>query len=201
MKGKVLVSGLMVLLTLPLFSCGGGSGGGGGGSATYDTVILTAALAVGSPFDSDVAKHTDATLGNCGVLGLDTVTVSPDNPNFTITSTAIAGLPAGVVSSNVRLDSVTLKYTSATLPASPAIPNQNYALSNIIVPGASATVPIRIASQAMKSSLPLSDLVCGIVAGPYSYYVTVTFEGVEILTGQARSFTTTFTINFVDFID
>lgn len=40
MKGRVLISGLMVLLVLPLFSCGGGGAGAPGSSNSSDTGIL-----------------------------------------------------------------------------------------------------------------------------------------------------------------
>ena len=205
MKGKFFISGLMVLLALPLFSCGGGTRGGG---ADYDTVTLAAALGVGSPFDSDVANHTATSLAlHCGDTSIDpdtsepwdTITFSSDDPNFTITSTPIPGLPAGVFSSNVRLDSVNL--TFAPIGASPAIPALDWALGKIIVPRTSVNIPIRIATAPMKSIPPLSDLICGAVAGPYSYNVTVKFSGVEVNTGKARSFTTNFTIDFADWID
>lgn len=190
-------------LLVPLFavaslaSCGGGGTAGGG--AVFDTVTLTAETTVGSPFDSDVAKHTDATPDNCGVPGADTVTVSADSADFTVTSTAVPNLPDGITASDVRLQSVTITYTSATIPPSPDIPAQNYALSNIITAGGSATIPVIIASQQMKSNPPLSDLICG--GGMFSYYVTVRFNGVEVNTNKAQSFETNFSINFADFID
>jgi len=198
MKGRYYSLILALIFSAVSFSgCGGG--GTGGGVAVYDTVTLTAEYTGGNPFESDVAKHTDATPENCGVTGSDTVTFSADSANFTVQSTAIPNLPDGITASDVRLKSVTITYASATDPASPAIPAQNYALSNIITAGGSATIPVTIASQLMKSSPPLSGLICG--GGPYIYYVTVRFDGVEVNTDNARSFETNFTINFADFID
>lgn len=187
---------MLIFAAASLASCGGGTGGGG---AIYDTVTLAAEYTGSSPFDSDVAKHTDATPDNCGVPGTDSVTFPPDDAEFSITSTEIPNLPNGITASDVRIQSVSLIFTSATSPASPAIVVQNYALSNVITPGGSATIPVRIASQEMKSGSPLSDLICG--GGPYSYYVTVRFSGVEVNTNNERSFETNFSINFADFVD
>jgi len=192
-------SGLLILIFVAatLSGCGGGTGGGG---AVYDTVTLTAESSGASPFDSDVAKHTNATPDNCGQEA-DSVTIFPDTVDFTISSTVIPDLPAEIIPSDVRLHSVTITYIPATTstPATPAIPSQNYALSNIITAGGSATIPVTIASQQMKSNPPLSSLVCG--GGPYSYYVTVRFNGEEVTTEKARSFETNFSINFMDFVD
>lgn len=187
---------MLIFAVASLASCGGGTGGGG---AVYDTVTLTAEYNGGNPFDSDVAKHTDATPGNCGVPDLDTVTFLPDTVDFTVRSTEIPDLPVGITSSDVRIQSVTITYTSASSPASPAIPVQNYALSNILTPGGSVTFPVTIASQIMKANPPLSGLICG--GGPYVYYVTVKFNGIEVNTNNERSFETNFTMNFADFID
>ncbi len=191
---------IVMFAAATLAGCGGGGTDGGG--AVYDTVTLKAEYAGGNPFDSDVAKHTDATPDNCGVPGVDSVTILPDSADFTITSTAIPDLPTDFTASDVRLQSVTITYVPASTatPASPAIPAQNYALGNIIPAGGSATISLPVASQVMKSSPPLSNLVCGGLPG-YSYYVTVTFNGVEVNTNKTHSFVTNFSINFADFID
>jgi hypothetical protein len=187
---------VLIFAAASLASCGGGTGGGG---AVYDTVTLTAEYTGGNPFDSDVAQHTDATASNCGVPDLDTVTFLPDSVDFNIQSTEIPNLPEGITASDVRIQSVTITYTSASSPASPAIPDQHYALSTILTPAGTATIPVTIASQTMKSNPPLSSLVCG--GGPYSYYVTVRFKGIEVNTNNERSFETNFTINFADYVD
>ncbi len=196
MKGKKL-SGLLVLLVmLPLLSCGGG--GTGGGATVFDTVDLVPSYTGASPFDSDVAKHEDASPGICGGPE-DNVTFLPDIANFTIRSTARMGIPAGTTISSVRIDTVTISYTPTT-QQSPPIPAQVYALGVVIAPGTTASIPVTIASQVfMKSVAPLSALVC--TGDSYSYRVTVRFAGQEIESGRTGSFSTDFSIIFADFID
>jgi len=192
MKKRIMIVSLMVLSSMALFSCGGG-GGVGGGAEVFKTVTLTAQSAF-NIVDSDVATHS----AGCGDAA-DTVAVTADDIDVLFTSTINPGLPASVTGSDVRLESVVVKYKPAD-STSPAIPDQKYALSAIVLANSSSlTVPIRIASQAMKLSTTLSALRC--TATTYSYFVTLEFNGVEIETGKSGTFETNLTINFADFVD
>lgn len=180
-----------LLSTVFLWGCGGGGGGG----AVYNTVTVTASSDT-TLLDSDVAKHSDVT--NCGVSGTDTITISPDDVDVTINSSTIPNLPEFVTASRVRLDKVTVIFSPAN-PTSPALPQQNYTLGTYVEPGGSATVPVRVASQELKSGNTLSALVC--TNTTYSYYVILKFEGVEIDTDQRETFETTLNVKFSDFVD
>lgn len=181
-----------LLFTGFLFGCGGDAGGGG---AVYDTVIVTASSGT-ALLDSDVAKHSDVT--NCGVSGTDTITISPDDVDVTINSSTIPNLPEFVTASRVRLDKVTIIFSPADT-SSPLLPTQYQTLGQYVEPGGSATVPVRVASQELKSGATLSGLVC--TNTTYSYYVTLRFEGVEINTDQRETFETTLNVKFSDFVD
>lgn len=181
-----------LLFAVLLVGCGRDIGGGG---AVYDTVILTASLDT-TVLYSDVAKHNDVV--NCGSIS-DTITIPPDDVvDVTISSTEIPNLPEFVETSRVRLDKVTIKYSPAD-QSSPALSDQYCALSPYVEPGGSATVPVVVASQTMKSTT-LSGLVCNSPL-TYRYYVTLRFEGVEVNTNNRESFETTLNINFSDFPD
>lgn len=69
MNRKVLISGLMLLLTLPLFSCGGGGEVGSPGSTgSNDTGIVIAGVTVaGVSTASDTEKDIDANVHVCTV--------------------------------------------------------------------------------------------------------------------------------------
>jgi len=187
----LLPTAYCLLLTVLLGGCGDSTGGGG---AVYDTVTLTASSGT-SVLDSDVATHSDVT--NCGT-STDSITVSDNSVDVTINSTTIPNLPSFVTTSQVRLDKVTVKYTPAN-QSSPSLSDQNYTLGTYVDAGGSATVSVRVASQAQKSSSPLSNLTCTNTI--YSYYVTLKFEGVEVNTDVRESFETTLNVNFADFVD
>jgi hypothetical protein len=185
---------LLLLFLIPLAGCGGS--GVGGGEAVFTTVTLTASPAVSS-LDSSVVTHSLAiTDPNFCVIGEDFLTVTADSVNVTITSTLIPNLPTGVTASQVSLQQVTLQYTPADT-ISPALPDQYLALDSFVTAGGSATVPIIVASQALKMSPTLSALVC--TTKIYHYYVTMFFEGVEVNTNVTQNFETTMDVYFADF--
>ena len=192
MKKRLFIVSLMLLLSVSLLSCGGGGGGVGGGAEVFQTVTLTAQSTV-NLVDSDVATHS----AGCGQDG-DAVTVAPDDIDVVVTSAINPGLPASINGSDVRLEYVKVKYKPANA-TSPALPDQKYALSSIVSPDSDLTVPIRIASDAMKLSTTLSDLRC--TNTTLSYFVTLEFKGTEIDTNKSATFDTNLTVNFADFAD
>jgi len=183
-----------LLLAAFLWGCGGGTGGGG---TVYNTVILTASSGT-TLLDSDVAKHSKASTDAEFCAPTDTITIEPNDVDVTINSTTIPNLPSFVTASRVRLDRVTVIFSPANA-TSPALPQQNYTLGSYVEPGGSATVPVRVASQALKQGNTLSALQC--TNKIYRYYVTLRFEGVEINTDQRETFETTLNVNFSDFVD
>lgn len=68
MKGKLFITGLMVLLTLPLFSCGGGDIGAPGSTGSDKTgVEIQSVSIVGVPTASDLTPDIDANVHVCSV--------------------------------------------------------------------------------------------------------------------------------------
>jgi len=66
MKGKFYISGLMVLLTLPLLSCGGGDVGAPGSSGSSDTgIVIQSVSIVGIPTTTDLTPRIDANVHLC----------------------------------------------------------------------------------------------------------------------------------------
>lgn len=68
MKGNYFLSGLMVLLTLPLYSCGGGDIGAPGSTGSNDTgIIIQSVSIVGVPTKTDLTPDVDANVHVCEV--------------------------------------------------------------------------------------------------------------------------------------
>ncbi len=68
MKGKVIISGLMLLLTLPLYSCGGGEAGAPGSSGSNDSGIVIQSVSItGTPTATDLTPDIDANVHVCSV--------------------------------------------------------------------------------------------------------------------------------------
>lgn len=68
MKGNYFITGLMVLLTLPLYSCGGGDIGSPGTTGSNDTgIIIQSVSIVGVPTASDLTPDIDANVHVCSV--------------------------------------------------------------------------------------------------------------------------------------
>ena len=68
MKGNVLITGLMLLSTLPLFSCGGSEVGSPGSSGSNDSGIVIQSVSIaGVETDTDKVPDIDANVRVCKV--------------------------------------------------------------------------------------------------------------------------------------
>jgi hypothetical protein len=93
---------------------------------------------------------------------------------------------------------VSIAYTPADT-STPSVSTQFETLGVVIDPGDTASVSFKAASQELKASSILSPLICSSTI--YKYFVTLTFEGVEVDTDRTETFETTINMRFADFAD
>ena len=170
---------LLGVLVAGLSSCGGSNSGG-----TLTPTIVS--------IDSDVATWT-------GTPGASTYTVKPDIVNVTLNAFPAPPGSTGTTGEKVVIKSATIIYTPANT-ISPPLPTQFMTLTGQMVElGNSLPVPVTVASQALKSTPPLSSLVRP-NTGIYSYYATITFAcDYLIANNNPFSISSQININFADF--
>lgn len=185
-----------------LTSCGSSTASGTG---EFTTVTATAETPAG-PLDSDVTRWESTPCASAG-------SALPDELNYTVTSVIApdpnTGQTSPIVPSDIRIRSITLTFTPAN-SGSPALPRQfrtQYASSGEIIPaGASKDIPVRVVTVALKdflrSGLGTQSINCSNPSASYSYWVDVSFEGVEISTDRVEAIDAPgLLVNFADFID
>ncbi|MBI5747035.1 MAG: hypothetical protein HZA13_08540 [Nitrospirae bacterium] len=167
----------------------------GGGAGSFDTVIATASVST-ADLDSDLATWTDVN-GDGFVCGAnDTFTVSSDDVTVDIAVDTKANLPSTREASKVSINKVSIAYSPANT-TTPSLSTQFETLGVVVDPDSTATVSFKVASQDLKKSSILSPLVCSNTI--YTYFVTLTFEGVEVDTNRTETFETTLNLRFADF--
>ena len=194
MKNRINLYLLGLISILALSGCGEEVGGGVG---CFDTVCATASVLT-ADIDSDVATWTDGDVDGfiCGAN--DTFTVFSDDVTVDIAVDTRANLPSTVETSKVSINKVSIAYSPANT-TTPSLSTQFETLGVVINPDDTATVSFKVASQELKSSSILSPLVCSSTI--YTYFVTLTFEGVEVNTSRTETFETTLNLRFADFAD
>lgn len=194
MKNRINLYLLGLISILALSGCGEEVGGGVG---CFDTVCATASVLT-ADIDSDVATWTDGD-GDGFICGAnDTFTVFSDDVTVDIAVDTRANLPSTVETSKVSINKVSIAYSPANT-TTPSLSTQFETLGVVIDPDDTATVSFKVASQELKSSSILSPLVCS--GTIYTYFVTLTFEGVEVNTSRTETFETTLNLRFADFAD
>jgi len=120
MKGKVFIAGLMILISLSLFSCGGGTAGAPGTSGSEDTGILITAVSITSETpDLDTNTHLcppDFTTSESPAIHRDDAVLTIDT----------AKLNANLISDPfpASVEQCTITYLKAVEdPSSPIIPS------------------------------------------------------------------------------
>lgn len=182
---------LGLVFILVLLGCGEEMGGGVG---VFDTVTVTASTATIN-LDSDVATWTDIDGDKLPCGPKDTFVTSPDDVNLDITVKTKNNLPATIKASKIRIDKVTITYTPANT-STPSLQTQFATVGNIIDPDNTKTLSIRVASQELKLSL-LPSLKC--TATIFTYFVTLTFEGIEVDSNKSANMETSLNVRFADF--
>ncbi len=197
MSRVLLIVGLSISLLL-LVSCGGGIGGG---AADFNTVMVTASIGT-NDIDSDIAAHT--AVATCGVVGSDSITIpAADSVDVVIQSSVYSGKTTSIPASSVQIAGATVSYTPISDPntgiVGPALGDRVYYPSGqIIAPGASVQVPIRVGFQEIKEFL-FNSLVC---SGPiYTYKATINVTVVEMNTNVSKNFSVSTIVRFADFSD
>ncbi len=178
----------IVFLAFSIYSCGGGAGGD---SEFLDTVTVSASTDT-TLLDADVAIMQDKDGdGYCDA----TYIVNPDDITVTINNEPTPNTPENVSESSVRIDKVSISYTSAD-GNGPALPETYISLGQVVDSGSSVDLSIRVLSQNQKLTY-FSDLVGSNII--YKYYVELSFDVVEVLTGKRGTVKTNLTINVGDF--
>jgi ribosomal protein L31 len=189
MRKKIII--LKALVTCQAFlllsSCGGSLGGG---VEEFRTVTVSA-TAKTPRLESDVLKGntcvgTDSTGGTFATDTVDVDIKSAIYPKFT--GQALS----------VRIDRVTISYAPANT-SSPALPDQFLTLSDTVTPGGTVTIPVPVAMEKVKISLVNEKglQLCS-TASIYEYYVTITFDALEIGTGTRRRIPAELSVAFAD---
>ncbi|HEY6871493.1 MAG TPA: hypothetical protein VI298_02070 [Geobacteraceae bacterium] len=173
---------------LILSSCGGGTTGGG--VAEFKTVTVSAQAST-TVLESDVLKGntctaTGSTGGTFTTDTVDVVITSSKYPNFTGTL------------SPVEIDSYTITFTPANV-LSPPLPTLNgTSIGTTIAAGGSQTLHIPVAPDILKYSLVNDKNLQLCSATMYTYFVTITFNGLETNTGTRSTFETSLNVAFAD---
>jgi hypothetical protein len=187
-----------------LTSCGSKAGG----SAEFATVFATANT-TSSVLDSDIALWFDAATGtvkSTPCAATSAPFVAPDDVNYNITSTAYAVPSTGSTNTTAPSDLVITNITLTLTPANsltPALParfqTQSISAGQRVVVG-NNSIPIRIATDEMKSFLQ-NDLLC--TGLTYIYRASVSFEALEVSTNRVGTITPpgSMLVTFTDFTD
>jgi hypothetical protein len=167
-----------------LSSCGGTTGGG---VAEFKTVTVSAQ-------SSTPRLESDVLTGN--VCPATTGTFVTDSVNFTVTSTAYPNLNG--TASTVGIDSYTVSFSPAN-PSSPALPDLHGSTTGTNVPsGGNITIPVAVAPDTLKVSLVNDKGLQPCSLTVFEYYVTVTFDALEINTGTRQPITARLNVAFAD---
>jgi hypothetical protein len=188
MKKKIIIFKALVTCHafLLLSSCGGSLGGG---VEEFKTVTVSA-TAKTSLLESDVLTGntcvgTDSTGG-----GAVTEYVDVD-----IKSTLYPKLTGQALS--VRIDRIPISYAPANT-SSPALPDQFLTLSDTVTPGGTVTIPVPVAMAKVKLSLVNEKGLQLCSTAYYEYYVTISFDALEIGTDTRKRISTSMNVAFAD---
>lgn len=150
--------------------------------------------------DADVAKWVDSGTG-AAVTSCNAANASPrtsaDSINVKVAFNAYPNLTNASGSKNLLIQSVDFSFTPITAGA-PAISQPSQPVNMNISVGGSASVPVQVASQTLKSSL-LTNFSCG-DGKMYSYYLSIKFNVRDDFNNTANA-TTVIKVNLADFVD
>lgn len=186
---KILL--LCVALSFLMFGCGGSDEGllaTSSVTATTDTLVL----------DSDIVTWVDAAGAKATYCAETSFTAIPvaDSVNVAIKSTAYP--TTGSITLPILIESATISYTPANT-ATPAMASEYQIVGTKIENGASATIPVRVASQEQKRAL-VNALACQ-PDKIYNYYTKISFKLKEIGSDKSVTADTSMQLRFSDYID
>lgn len=195
---RVICLGITMVSMVVIAGCGGSSGG----ATDLNTVSVTATSA-STNIDGDVASNvTPVDTNGDGVLDSYTYSIpAADSVDVTVKSTVNT---TGTSSSNIRVESVAVTYVRkyTTAPSNTAVPviaTRVDSLGQIIAPGGSVTIPVRVVTQEMK--IAYADALVTHFGDIYAYDVTLTFNITEVSTGKTGTVSTSLVVRLADFAD
>lgn len=188
MKRKIIFNVLATCHAFLLLSSCGGSLGGGLGE--FKTVTVSASAKT-PRLEADVLTGNTcaATVSTGGTYVTESVDVD-------IKSTVYPKLTGQALS--VSIDGVTISYMPAN-SATPALADQFITtLGTTVTPGGSATIPVPVAKDIVKLSLVNEKNLQLCSTAYYEYYVTITFDALEIGSGTRKKISTSLNVAFAD---
>lgn len=196
---RMVCCGVAMVSMVIIAGCGGSSGG----AADLNTVSVTATSA-STNIDGDVASNvTQVDTNGDGVLDGYTYSIPAAN-SVDVAVKSTVNTTGTSVSSNIRVESVAVTYVRkyATAPSGTAVPiiaTRVDSLGQIIVPGGSVTIPVRVVTQEMK--IAYADALIQNFGDIYAYDVTLTFNVVEVSTGKTGTVSTSLVVRMANFAD
>lgn len=185
MKKNIMI---FMVVSCGLFGCGSTEG-------TLNTTMASATVDK-IDVDSDVVSwvtDTGAKATACAATSFP-ATPAADSVNVTASFTPYANSTGNDLS--VRVESATITYTPANA-VSPAISPVYQIIGQVVQPGGTLTMPIRVAPQEQKI-LFQTALAC--TSTIYNYYVNISLNVSEI-GGKKSTITTAMQLRFADFVD
>ncbi len=185
---------LFILLAIAysalLTSCGGG-GGAGGGAGELKTVYLVPSISI-SRLESDVNTGTD-----CSVSPPIPGTYATDTVDVTISSNLYPNITSGKY---VSVDSATITYTGANASGvAHPLPTDYLSITGAtIAPGSNVSISVPVAKDILKYDLVNRYGLQLCSAQYYEYYVTITFDCLEIGTDKRTTVTARLNVAFAD---
>lgn len=178
-------------------SCGiYGCGSAGGGSAELKTSFVTASAKT-AVLDSDVVAWVDATGAKATACAETSFPSTPVADSVDVDVVTKAYPNTGSVGLPIRIETATISYDPANSATPPMAPEYQ-TIGITVVNGATATVPIRVATQEQKIRLQ-PKLAC--TSSIYNYYTNITLNISEIGSNTKSSVSTSMQLRLADFID
>jgi hypothetical protein len=179
-------------------ACGGGDTGGG--VAMFKTVYVNKPqLTSANPFLSDLAKWTDTNGdGKTQICGLDGYTIFDDLATTAITVNAASSstAPSSIL---VETGSISFRPADTNAPALPPLfRDQPITPNTLIAPGETKTISVELINHDLKNYIGGQILCSGLT---WNYYVKISYNLVEISTGERKTIETELLVRFSDFAD
>lgn len=183
---KILM--MLMVVSCGLFGCGSTEG-------TLNTTMASATVDL-LDVDSDVVAWVDANGAKATYCAATSYISTPAADSVTVTATFTPYANSTGNDLSVRVERATITYTPAN-PVSPAISPVYQVIGQVVQPGGSLSMPIRVATQEQKM-LFQTALACSSTI--YNYYVNISLDVTEI-GGKKSTITTAMQLRFADFVD
>lgn len=182
-------------LLFAVAGCGGGDTGGG--VAIFKTVVVNKPqITTDNPFISDLATWTDTNGdGKTEVCGGDNFTIVNDFANTAITVKAASSTipPSSVL---VETGKITFRPADTTTPDLPPIFREQPFTPNLLInPGETQSIAVEIVNHALKEFVATEILCTGI---RWNFYVKISYNLVEINTGERKTIESEMIVRFFD---